>query len=583
MTRNIILSIILLLILVFTSSLVMAENDKYVGNWKGGINIQGTQLGVILHLEESADELAGTIDIPAQGAMGIPLSDLKVNGQNITFKMANIPGDPTFTGQIKGQIIEGTFTQNGQQFLFTLERESEASAEESQNFEPVLGTWVGQLKYSGTEMDIVLHIDQTSDGKLDASMDSPHQGVTDIFVNKVDVDGNQVVIQSNMIGVTFEGQIEENGQKMVGDWKQNGVVIPITFKLQDKYSGLNRPQTPEKPYPYEEVEVTYQNQEDEITLAGTLSIPQGQGPFPAVLLITGSGAQDRDETLFGHKPFLVISDYLTRRGIAVLRVDDRGVGGSTGSPDATSADFAQDVRAGVKFLKSRSEVDSNQIGLVGHSEGGIIAPMVAADSDDVAYIVLMAGPGIPGEELSILQGQLIAESQGISAEEIADNAELQKKLFAIIREEKNKEVQKKKMRQVLENSFENMTPEQKEGMSQKDIDDLIDSQINRLTSKWIPFYINYDPRPTLKKVDCPVLAMNGSKDIQVPADVNLEAIEKALQEGGNSNYKIVKLEGLNHLFQTCQTGAMSEYGTIEETFSPKALKVIGDWILEQTK
>ena len=267
--------------------------------------------------------------------------------------------------------------------------------------------------------------------------------------------------------------------------------------------------------------MTYTNEPGKTTLAGELTIPEGSGPFPAVILISGSGAQDRDETLMGHKPFFVLADALSRRGIAVLRVDDRGVGGSTGSTmQATMEDSAGDVIAGLEFLKGRREIDKTKLGLIGHSEGGVIAPIVATKSMDVAFIVLMAGTGLPGDQIITLQTRLIAKSTGANDDEIK--------------------------------------------------------------SPWLQYFLRHDPRPVLEKVKCPVLALVGEKDLQVPPKENLAAIETALKQGGNTVSTVKELPGLNHLFQNAKTGGIGEYSEIEETIAPSALTLIGDWIAERT-
>jgi len=334
--------------------------------------------------------------------------------------------------------------------------------------------------------------------------------------------------------------------------------------------------------PYTEEELVYENKEAGITLAGTLTLPSGDTPFPVVLLITGSGPHDRNETIFNHRPFLVLADYLTRQGIAVLRVDDRGMGKSTGDFfQATSEDFAFDVLAGIEYLKTRKEINPKQIGLIGHSEGGLIAPMVAVKSPDVAFIVLMAGAGLTGEEILYLQGALISRAMGVSEEKIAKNRQTNEKICSFIKEETDEKIIKEWLRQRFVAGWEKMSEEEKKAIG--DPEEYLKAQLQCLFSPWVRFFLTYDPKPTLMKVKCPVLVINGEKDLQVPPKENLSAIEKALKAGGNKNFTIKELPGLNHLFQTAQTGLPSEYAKIEETISPDALKIIGDWILEQIR
>ena len=444
----------------------------------------------------------------------------------------------------------------------------------------VTGIWQGMLSISGTNLRIVFKISRDSLGALTATMDSPDQGATNIPVSKVLLEGNKIKMEVGVAKGIFEGTINPDFSTIEGEWKQGGLSLPLTLKRVKKTPEIIRPQEPKKPYPYIEEEVVYENKEAGIKLAGTFTRPKSSGPFPTVLLISGSGPQDRNETVFGHKPFLVIADYLTRRGIAVLRVDDRGVGKSTGSfKGATSEDFASDVLAGINYLKSRKDVDKGKIGLIGHSEGGIIAPMVAVRSPDVAFIVMIAGPGIPGDSLLLLQAATIGRAGGASEEEIKKNRDLQVRIFDVVRNEKDNKIAERKLKKIFEDAVAEMNEKERASISEESIN----AQIKQVLSPWFRFFITYDPEPTLEKVKCPVLAVNGEKDLQVPPEENLNAIVDALKAGGNRNYTVKELKGLNHLLQPAKTGSPAEYSKIEETISPTALKVIGDWILKQTK
>jgi uncharacterized protein len=285
--------------------------------------------------------------------------------------------------------------------------------------------------------------------------------------------------------------------------------------------------------------------------------------------------------LLGHKPFLVLADHLSRRGIAVLRVDDRGVGGSTGSiKTSTSDDFAGDVLAGLDFLKGRTEIDGKKLGLIGHSEGGIIAPIAAVRSKDVAFIVLMAGTGLPGSQILEAQGQLILKAAGSSESEMKFERDAQRRLIDIIAQEKDEKVAQSKLATALKEIRAAMSDSDRKALANSP-GGLSEAAVDAFNNAWFRYFLTYDPRPALRRVRCPVLAINGEKDLQVPAKENLAQIEKALKAGGNRNVKTVELPGLNHLFQPCKTGSPSEYGTIETTIAPEALKKIGDWILEQ--
>ncbi len=448
--------------------------------------------------------------------------------------------------------------------------------------ENIEGIWQGVLIVSGAELRIVFNISKEPNGTLTVTMDSPEQGVKDIPVEKATFeDGNLRLEVKSVMGI-FEGKVKEDSSTIEGVWKQAGLTMELVLKRIEKVHEVSRPQEPKKPFPYYEEEVSYENKKAGIKLAGTLTLPRTGDLFPSILLISGSGAQDRNETVFGHRPFLILADYLTRRGIAVLRVDDRGVGGSTGDvSQATSEDLASDVITGINYLKRCKEIDQKQIGLIGHSEGGIIAPIVAAQLPDVAYIVLMAGTGLTGEEILYQQGNLILKAEGRSDGEIARERIIQERIFAVVKEEKDDADAEKKLRKILEDAISGMDEKEKKALG--DPKSYVESQIKRVLSPWFRYFLTYDPKLTLMKVKCPVLAIIGEKDRQVPPKENLHAIEEALKAGGNKHYTIRELKGLNHLFQTAETGALSEYAKIEETISPTALKVIGDWILKQTR
>jgi pimeloyl-ACP methyl ester carboxylesterase len=451
-----------------------------------------------------------------------------------------------------------------------------AAPQTGQGLDPV-GLWLGTISFGSMDLRIAIKIVKTPDGSLKATMDSLDQGAKDIPVDSVTVEGNRLLIEMKAIKGSYDGTFNPATQEIEGTWKQI-VSSPLKLKRVDKLPDLAKPQEPRKPFPYLEEDVTYENKKAGIKLAGTLTKPQGGGPFPAVLLITGSGAQDRNEMIMGHKPFMVIADYLTRQGLAVLRVDDRGVGGTTGDlSSSTSEDLAGDVLAGIAYLKSRPDINGRWIGLIGHSEGGLIAPMVAAQSPEVAFIVLLAGTGVTGERILYEQGELISRAEGAPEEEIAKTLDIQKRSFAVLKENKDPKVIEEKLKPIIAEGYRALPEEQKAAYGTEE--QWAKGQIQALTSPWFRFFLTYDPKPTLSKVACPVLAMGGSKDLQVPAGENLKAIGEALQAGGNKNYKTSELPGLNHLFQTAQTGGVSEYGKSEETFSPLALKTIGDWVL----
>lgn len=449
------------------------------------------------------------------------------------------------------------------------------------------GTWQGKLIVPGGSLRLVFHISKNAAGEYSGTVDSVDQGASGLPIKSASLVGHKARVEMAAPVASFEGTLSADGKRIEGQFMQNGATLPLTIERTTAESAarvaeVKRPQEPRKPYPYREEEVSYENPAGHVRLAATLTVPQGAGPFPAVVLITGSGPQNRNEELMGHKPFLVLADYLTRRGIAVLRADDRGVGGSTGSTaNSTTADFCGDVLSGVAYLKTRREVDPKRIGLIGHSEGGVIAPMAASQSKDVAFIVLLAGTGLPGDE--IVESQTVAMAVAAGAGEQAARAAVapNHRLFEIIRSEPDAVACERKLREALGSTYDQLTDAQKKAAGDRDT--FIKSALTSLMSPWFRYFVTYDPRPALRQVRCPVLALNGSKDLQVLPKLNLPEIEKALKVGGNSDCTVRELPGLNHLFQMATTGLPAEYRSIEETMSPTVLALIGDWIMAHTR
>jgi pimeloyl-ACP methyl ester carboxylesterase len=448
------------------------------------------------------------------------------------------------------------------------------------------GIWQGTLKFSGIELRVTFSISRASDNTLKATYDVPEQNAIDMPVDEITFKNGEVRLKIMPIDGAYIGKLSEDGEKIDGNWIQSGMTLPLVLERTQLKLAIKRPQEPKEPYPYIAEEIVFENIDAGIRLAGTLTLPLSEETFPAVLFLSGSGAQDRDEAIFGHRPFLVLADYLTRRGIAVLRVDDRGVGGSTGNFDkATAMDFVSDAMAGVTYLKSRKEIDHGLIGLVGHSEGGMIATMVAAQSPDIAFIVLMASPGLAIKHMEFSEEERALKAHGASDDLISRNRAVQERLFAVISREADSKVIKERFTSIMNEFFNGLNAQEKKifGISEKNLEADIQERFRRLHSPWFRFYLNYDPRVVLKKISCPVLAVNGEKDVQVTPKENLEAVKNALEAGGNRNSTIKELPGLNHLLQTAETGNTSEYGKIEETMSPFAMQIIGDWILKQVK
>lgn len=437
----------------------------------------------------------------------------------------------------------------------------------------ITGKWNGILNVQGIQLRIVFNIAQTDKG-FSSTMDSPDQGAIGIPVTSTSYESSILKLEISTVGIQYEGTLNKENE-FIGMFKQAGQSFPMDLtKEKVEKDKVFRPQEPTEPFPYYSENVKLENKHDEIELAGTLTLPNKDGIFPAVVLISGSGPQNRNEELLGHKPFLILADHLTKSGIAVLRFDDRGTYESTGDFNtATTFDFARDVDFAIKYLQTRKEINKNQIGLIGHSEGGIIAPIVASENRDVDFIVLLAGPALRGEKLLLLQKYKVEKQMGINEQLIETGQQIFQGAYEIIL---NKKLERGAISDSLYRYF-----------SAKYGDSMPENQLialtNQLTSPWMIEFMRLDPAPYLEKVHCPILAVNGKKDLQVPSKENLEIMKDISKKSTNTKIDIKELENLNHLFQESETGLPAEYATIEQTFSPIALEEISNWILEQVE
>lgn len=440
----------------------------------------------------------------------------------------------------------------------------------------IVGSWRGVLKVQGIQLRLVFNVEKDNDA-FKSTMDSPDQGAKGIPCDETSFENSVLKIKISSIGAGYEGTL--HGDSIPGTFTQMGASFPLILaKTEPEIVKPNRPQEPKPPFPYYSEEVKFVNKKDGNTLAGTLTLPSNNGKFPVVVLVSGSGAQDRNEELMGHKPFLVIADYLTRNGIGVLRYDDRGTAHSTGDfSKATTFDLSNDAEAAVEFLLKRADVNKKKIGIMGHSEGGVIAPMVAARNKNVAYIVLLAGTGVRGDKLLLMQQKAIAKASSVPEAAVLENEKLNAALFEKIISSSDTIGLRNELMQTLTKSMdENATL--KSALSAEQFNEMITMTVHQLMSPWMNYFIKYDPYPVLKQVKCPALALNGSLDLQVPSKENLTAIQNAFKESGNKKLTTVEPEGLNHLFQECETGSPSEYAVIEQTFSPKALEEMLRWL-----
>lgn len=446
----------------------------------------------------------------------------------------------------------------------------------SQVKEHLNGSWEGSLETPQGTLRIVLHLDIESKDSWEASIDSPDQGVTGINVSYLRYSEDSITVKSGKIMAVYKAGINQKDSVLKGKWSQGFSQLDLNLKKTVKPAGLNRPQEPEPPFPYEVKEVKFNNKVDNIDLAGTLTLPEGKGPFSSVVLISGSGPQDRNEELMGHKPFLLLADYLTRNGIAVLRYDDRGVGGSKGDfQKANTHDFSKDAEAAFDFLKKQEKINPDKTGLLGHSEGGMIAPMVASRNDDVGFIILLAGVGVPGDSLLLMQQKALLSEGGVSDSTIWENERASLELFRVMKADIPSDSLKNKMEDILLSMDDKAKKEL--GINKS----TISPRVNQMSMPWYLSFVRFKPAPFLREVTCPVLAINGTKDLQVPSKENLQAIERHLKNGGNDNITTKEFTDLNHLFQEAETGLPSEYGSIEQTISPEVLEYVTNWIKER--
>ena len=448
----------------------------------------------------------------------------------------------------------------------------------AQDTEVIQGDWVGTLNLGGTSLRIVFHINTDEEGLLSATLDSPDQGATGIPTSMVQFTEGALTIEVASIGGAYSGEL--NKESITGTWKQGGGSLPLELERMTEPITYNRPQEPKKPYPYKEEVVRYTHEEGGFELEGTLTLPEGDGPFPAGVLISGSGPQDRDESLMGHKPFLVLADYLTRQGIAVLRYDDRGVGESGGDfGTSTTLDFATDVEAAVKYLDSRPDIDAGAIGLIGHSEGALIAPIVATNPENsIAYVVMLAGPGLQGKEVLLTQSAKILSMKGIGDEWIEQATQINSELYDTVLAHEGSNLEDTLRQKLAELRSEISEMEANMLGLNEEAEDRI---INQLSSPWMQKFMEIDPASYLERMKTPVLSIIGEKDVQVLPEENNAAIKEALEKAGNEEATLNILPGLNHLFQQAETGLPEEYSKIEETFSEEAMEMIAAWIKER--
>jgi uncharacterized protein len=444
--------------------------------------------------------------------------------------------------------------------------------------------WIGSFRMGPFEAVVQFRIEATAAGETRAFFDSISEKRTNLEA-QWRIEGQELHFEVPSVRATYRGDLNAERTRAEGRLQQGGRDRELTLErqtsvYQPKHTWETRPQRPEGPFPYSAHEVKVDNARDGVAIAGTLTIPAGAGPHPAVVLVTGSGPQDRDETLMEHKPFLVLADYLSRRGIAVLRCDDRGTGASSGDfSSATSADFADDAAAAVDFLRADARIDRARIGLVGHSEGGLVAPLVAADREDIALVVLLAAPGLPGATIAREQSVTFSRAEGASEAMVKLQQAVVDAVVTLAEGETSDADLRGEIERAVADLVAALPDEEREIASRARAQ--FQALIPAWTTAWFRFFVRHDPAAVLRRVHCPVLALAGSLDVQVAPTSNLAEIERALAQGGNEDHQAVELPGLNHMFQACESGAMSKFLENPQTFNPLALETIERWIAER--
>ena len=425
------------------------------------------------------------------------------------------------------------------------------------------GYWEGQIDLGAQKLEMAFDIKAAENG-YSATLDVPAQGAFDIPVDEITFQEGQLQLKMKAMGASYSGILKDSA--IEGSFTQHGMTFPLNLaKAEKKEQQKARPQDPRPPFDYRVEEVSFTNEKVGNTLTGTLTIPKGKGPFPAMVLVSGSGQQNRDEELMNHRPFWVIADYCARHGVAVLRYDDRGMGGSTGEVEnATSLDFSYDAEAAFDFLRKQKHIDASRVGILGHSEGGVINFMVSARRPEVAFLVSLAGPSVNGIEVLKAQAEAIYRAQGLPEEAIAFSSATNNQLYGIIEQSENREEADSLLRQLVKGWGYN--------------EELTEQTVSQLTMPWMYYFLKYDPTEAIVKTTCPALLLNGSKDLQVIASQNLPGYEKIITEHGKTNLTLRELPDLNHLFQHCTTGSPDEYFTIDETISPEVLEMVVEFV-----
>lgn len=573
--------VVLLIAYSVFSSRAEAVQQSTTENWLGTLNVGAVKLRIQLNLTLGADgKYTGDMVSLDQSPVEIEMDSVTRTDKKLEFAIKKIR--VTYTGEMNDDqtVATGTFTQ-GQKFDVTFKRIAEAKPDKH------LQTWKGIMNAHGKEFDFQFRLFEDGQGEKLIKLDSFSEGLMAIPA-EFEKDGKEVTIEISMTKAKYVGNISDDDKTIDGNWLQSGGKFPLKLTAVPleltRSPDLNRPQTPKPPFDYDVVDFSVEAKSidasypADVVLAGTMTSPKGTGPFATVILISGSGPQDRDETIFEHKPFLVLADHLTKKGFAVIRYDDRGIGKSKGDfAGSTTADFADDAQAIVGWAKKQPKVNAKKIVLAGHSEGGLIAPLVASRCPDVAGIILLAGPGVPGSQIVLNQTRKIAAVAGIPENVLKMQDEM---LIKMLNALESKTSFTDDFKDSLNATFASLSKEDREKFG---MDDVADKTVAVFDSTWMKYFLHLDPRPALKKTTCPILSVIGENDLQVDPDLNMPAIEAAVKAGKNSDFVQKELPGLNHLFQKSKTGSPGEYIQIEETIDPSLLDEVAGWLEKRFK
>ncbi len=563
-------------ILLLTPNHRCFGQEKKAETWMGILKVGPQQLRLQLRLKPEKDgSYSGVMVSLDQVATPIPFDKVERTSKRLTFEIKKLGA--SFVGDLNANqtVATGVFTQG---LKFDIEFKRVEGWKPSKH----VATWVGTMEAGPKRFDFQFRIFLNFEGKKSIQLDSLTEGVNGLE-GGFEQEGNRIAMTIPATAAKVIGKLDASGDVLDGTWIQGGAEIPLVLKRipieQTKSPELKRLQTPKPPFDYGSEDFKVQastidsKYSSDVLLAGTLTAPTGKGPFPTVILTSGSGPQDRDETIFEHRPFLVIADYLTKKGFAVIRYDDRGIGQSKGDfIEATTADLADDLEVVFEWAKKNSKVDPRKIILAGHSEGGIIGPIVASRNADVAGVVLLAGTGVTGREIVLNQTRKIAAVAGLP-ENVLD---LQDKLLRlVITRSKEGLPMDEDFAGSLNGVFADLSEEER---LKYGLNDVATKTILTFKSKWMKYFLEFDPATTLSKTHCPVLSLLGGNDLQVDPQLNMPAIKSAMNEAGNQDFTQVLLPGLNHLFQKCETGSPSNYVIIEQTLDDTLLSELSGWL-----